>query len=185
MKTKIGMVTFLLISFILLSFGSIVSATVPELSNPYPTDTLTGVDVLQSSVNVTVYDLETKFNWTIQGTYITNTGANDESNGSKTANLITPLPFSTVITWYVNVSDNATTDWTNATYTFTTRSQARLSEHTTDPSQILLVSVLVTVLMLGLVIYVMKSFKDKTFKFETFIKVLIAVIVISIAVSFL
>ncbi len=92
----------------------------PTLSNENPADDLGNVAITQATVSVTIEDIET-FDWTIQGQYITNTGANDASNGSKSANTITPLPCSTDIVWYINVTDGI--DWTNATYNFTTRSQ--------------------------------------------------------------
>jgi len=182
---KIGIVTFLFLSFVLFSFSSLAyaSATVPALSNESPTNSSTGVDISQSTVNVTIYDLEETFNWTIQGLYITNGGATGESNGSKSANTITPLPFNTEIEWVVNVTDG--TNWTNATYSFTTRTEQRMTEHFTDPSKILLVGLVSIFLFLGMVMYAIKSIKEKTFKLETFITLLIAVIVISIAVSFL
>lgn len=156
---------------------------IPELSNEHPVDTTTNVDVLQSTVDVTIYHFGQTFNWTIQGLYITNAGANGASNGSKSANTITPLPYETLVTWYVNVTDG--TNWTNASYSFTTRAEVRLTEHFTDPSTILLCGLVSIFLMLGIVVYAIKTIKEKTFKIETFITMMIAVIVIIIALSFI
>ncbi|MBN2065965.1 MAG: PKD domain-containing protein [Candidatus Thermoplasmatota archaeon] len=46
------------------------------------------------------------FNWTIEGKYIENTGVNDDEAGTKTANILTPLNYSTEVIWYVNVTVN-------------------------------------------------------------------------------
>jgi len=72
------------------------------------------------SVNITDLDADT-FNWTIEGQYVTNTGQNDETNGTKTANLILPLPYDAVVYWYVNATDGY--EWTRAIYHFTVRGQ--------------------------------------------------------------
>ena len=181
----------IVLTILLFSFGSIVSGslTVPELSNEYPTDGSINIDVLlQSTVNVTIYDLEEKFNWTIQGDFLTNSFANLASNGSKSANIITPLDYSTVYTWYVNVTDNITGEygnWTNATYSFTTRAEARLTEHFTDTSKILLIGLVSILLLLGLIVYAIKTMKEKTFEIKTFITMFIAVVVITVILSFL
>lgn len=171
--------------FLLFSFSGLVSgsATVPALSNESPTDNLTNVDITQSTVNVTIYDLEETFNWTIQGLYITNAGANGASNGSKSANTITPLPFNTLIIWYINVTDG--TNWTNATYSFTTRTEQRLTEHFSDPSKILLVGLVSIFLLLGLVMYAIKTFKAGTFEFKTFITLFFGIVIITVVLSFL
>ena len=175
----------ILFMFLLFSFCSIVTAsgTVPVLSNESPTDNLSGVDILKSTVNVTIYDLEETFNWTIQGKYITNAGVNGASNGSKSANTITPLPYNTEVIWYVNVTDG--TNWSNATYSFTTRTEQRLTEHFTDPSKILLAGLVAIILLLGLVLYAIDSFIKGTFEFKTFITLFFGVVVITVVLSFL
>ena len=86
------------------------------------------------------------------------------------------------------MDSNATggaSNYTNATYTFTTRSEQRMTEHFTDPSKVLLVGLTSLLLFLGMLVYAIKSIKEKTFKTETFITLLVAVIVITIAVSFI
>lgn len=123
-KTMSFTITVILFVFILFSFVNIgVSPYVdPTFSNPYPTDDMVNVDVMQSTVNITIYHPYDPFNWTIEGTYITNTGANGESNGSKIANTITPLPYNTKIMWYVNVTHSHSPEipQANRTYNFTT-----------------------------------------------------------------
>ncbi|EMR74269.1 protein of unknown function (DUF2341), partial [Thermoplasmatales archaeon SCGC AB-539-N05] len=95
---------------------------VPTQTGENPSDNSGNIEPSQATVNVTINDPdEDTFNWTIQGQYITNTGANGASNGSKSANTITPLPYNTNIIWYVNVTDGH--DWTNATYNFTVREE--------------------------------------------------------------
>ena len=92
----------------------------PVLSGENPSNGATSVEITQSTVNVTITDAEgDPMDWTIQGQYVTNTGANGATNGSVSANLITPLPYGTTVTWYVNVTDGY--DWTNETYHLTTR----------------------------------------------------------------
>jgi len=94
----------------------------PVLSWEIPADDSGNIDIMQATVNVTIRDPEgDSFNWTIEGLYVTNTGQNNDVNGSKSANLITPLPYDTDIVWFVNVTDGVS--WTNATYNFITRIQ--------------------------------------------------------------
>jgi len=99
--------------------GSYTVNLAPIQTGETPIDDSGNIDVYQAIVNVTINDPEgDTFNWTIQGTYITNNASNDDTNGSKQANLITPLPYGTNIIWYVNVTDG--NSWTNQTYNFTT-----------------------------------------------------------------
>ena len=92
------------------------------MSGEIPAHTSINVDKNKASVNVTIADPDgDTFNWTIHGTYVNTNSANGATNGSKTATLITPLAYGTVITWYVNATDGI--DWTNATYSFTVRSE--------------------------------------------------------------
>ena len=94
----------------------------PLLSGENPLDDSGNIDVMQAMVNVTIRDPEgDSFNWTIEGLYVTNSGQDNDVNGSKSASLITPLPYDTDIVWFVNVTDGVS--WTNVTYNFTTRFQ--------------------------------------------------------------
>jgi len=94
----------------------------PLLSGEKPLDDSGNIDIMQAMVNVTIRDPEgDSFNWTIEGLYVTNAGQDNDVNGSKSASLITPLPYDTDIVWFVNVTDGIS--WTNATYNFTTRVQ--------------------------------------------------------------
>ncbi len=94
----------------------------PAQSSETPTDNTDDVDIDRSTVSTSISDPEgDKLDWTIQGTYIQNTAGNNENNGTKTANLLTPLPFNTNIIWYVNTTDGY--NWNNQTYNFTTRNQ--------------------------------------------------------------
>jgi hypothetical protein len=93
----------------------------PVQTGETPADDSGNIDITQATVNVTITDPDGNvFNWTIEGQYVNNNNGNNDTNGSKSATLITPLPTGTNITWYVNVSDGYT--WTNATYNFTTKS---------------------------------------------------------------
>jgi len=90
----------------------------PNISSPNPTDGQSGVSRSLSSVSVTISDIENVFNWTIQGSFLTNSQGSNANNGSKTANVPSTLSYSTTYTWYVNVSDGY--QWTNDSFTFTT-----------------------------------------------------------------
>ena len=94
---------------------------IPTQSSESPTDDTGNISITQATVSLTIEDVEDTFDWTIQGQYITNTGANGALNGSKSANVITPLGYNTDVIWYVNVTDGY--NWTNATYNFTSRLQ--------------------------------------------------------------
>jgi PKD repeat protein len=81
-----------------------------------PANGSTGVNINQSTVSAYISALayhtsgnETSaalipFNWTIEGQYVSPNGTNKDTAGRKTANLTTPLPYSTEIIWYVNVT---------------------------------------------------------------------------------
>jgi len=92
------------------------------VDNESPSENETEIDKMRSTVNVTVEDLDgDTINWTIHGMNIIQNSSSYDINGSKSANLTTPLPYDTNIIWYVNVTDGY--DWTNETYNFTTRSK--------------------------------------------------------------
>ena len=94
----------------------------PIQSSEDPTDNTGNVDKAYSQVSIDIADPEGDLmDYTIEGQYVTNVDISDASNGTYTANLITPLPYDTNIIWYVNVTDGI--DWTNATYNFTVRSE--------------------------------------------------------------
>ncbi|HWR26850.1 MAG TPA: DUF2341 domain-containing protein, partial [Candidatus Thermoplasmatota archaeon] len=94
----------------------------PVFSGENPADNTGNIGINTPSVNVLILDPDGDvFDWMIQGQYVTNAGANDASNGTKSASLITPLPFSTNVIWYVNATDGV--GWARMVYNFTTRSQ--------------------------------------------------------------
>jgi hypothetical protein len=92
----------------------------PVIINENPEDGDTGIDKLYSHLSVDIEDPEGDLmNWTIEGQYITNDGDYYSGNTTIFANLITPLPYDTLITWYVNVTDGF--GWIREVFTFTTR----------------------------------------------------------------
>ena len=94
----------------------------PVISFEVPADDSINIEITQAIVNVTIEDPEgDPIDWTIEGIYVNDASGLNESNGSKQASLIIPLPFDTSIVWYVNASDG--TNFTNVVYDFTTRSQ--------------------------------------------------------------
>lgn len=101
------------------------------LSNELPTNGSSPIDIMQSSVSILLSDNESDtISYMIHSPYLTNESGSG-GNNTYTASVITPLPFDTVITWYVNATDGF--EWTNATYQFTTREQYI----PTDPTNVL------------------------------------------------
>lgn len=93
-----------------------------SFSNEDPTDTATGIDKNYDEVSVDIADGDgDSFDYTIEGTYLTDASGNGVTDGTYTATLDAELPYDTVITWYVNATDGH--DWTREVYTFTVRSE--------------------------------------------------------------
>ena len=108
-------------SFYTVGYNEILGNHPPQLSGEAPVNTTIDISVHQATVNVTVNDPEgDSFNWTIEGAYVNEAAGNNAFNGSKSATLITPLPYETQIIWYVNCTDNESGYWKNVTYSFTT-----------------------------------------------------------------
>ena len=89
----------------------------PEITDETPTHLSMNVSISTSQVSVLINDTDSTFNWTIEGSFLTNNNSNGDTNGTKTAN-IGSLNWSTLYTWYVNVTDG--TNILNETYIFTT-----------------------------------------------------------------
>jgi PKD repeat protein len=97
-----------------------------------PANNSMGINISQSTVSVNIDAIlviisghegsltPIPFNWTIEGNYVNANGANNDTAGTKIANLITPLPYSTQIVWYVNVIANGVKE--NKVFYFTTQS---------------------------------------------------------------
>ena len=97
-----------------------LSNLAPVLSGEVPVDDATGVDIDQATVSVLIEDPEgNSFDWSIEGAYINDASGSDEGNGTKSATVLTPLPYDTLITWFVNASDGM--DSVAVVYVFTTR----------------------------------------------------------------
>jgi len=94
----------------------------PIFSNEVPLNNSLSIKITQATVNVTIIDpQDDPFDWTIEGLYVNDASGNDDVNGSKSATLITPLPFGTDIIWYVNATDGVNS--TYEIYNFKTRSE--------------------------------------------------------------
>ena len=111
------------------SFGGSVEVTdgnpSPILTNETPSDTATGISTSLSQVSVNISDNEHDFNFTIQGSFLSNVLGNNQANGTKSASVSGSLSYSTEYTWYVNSTDGNT--WTNETYTFTTCAEPNIT----------------------------------------------------------
>jgi hypothetical protein len=114
--------------FIMLLFTNVAMAVAPTLSNEVPTDASTLWEMSTTSINVTIKDIDTNFNYTIDTSPdIGNSSGFNVTNGSKTCS-ISGLAYSTTYTWTINASDFNGTGYINESYTFTTR-DAKLREN--------------------------------------------------------
>ena len=92
----------------------------PELSDENPSDKSKSISITCPRVAITVTDAEgDPFNVSIHGDYVNDIYLTNQSNGTFTATLTTPLPDLTEICWHVNVSD-LQGRWVNKTYQFRT-----------------------------------------------------------------
>ena len=97
----------------------------PEQSNPNPTNSSTNVNTTtQTNVSIYLSDDSGTFNFTIEGSFLSNVDLTDQSNGTYNAT-ISLLNYSTTYYWYVNVTDGY--NWTNATYHFETEDEVQIN----------------------------------------------------------
>ena len=184
-KTKIILTT--LVCFMLLfSLSATVYGAVPDVptivtpvdgaTNVEPTTTLTChiVDLDGDTMNVSFYWTDDTLIQTLL----------NQANDSDVVTSSLNLDYNTLYTWYV-IANDSTNENQSTNWTFTTRTIQRLSENFDDTPRIIIVTLTAIILFLGLIGYILKTFKDKTFEVETFIKLLIVVIFIVIMVSFL
>jgi len=98
-----------------------------------PANGTTGVSRLTDIINITIEDPEGDLiNWTIETNLSDSSSGNNEGNGSKSCDTVDPLPPSTNITWWVNVTDGY--NWTNASYWFVTAANSVPAFSDEDPS---------------------------------------------------
>ena len=91
----------------------------PELSDENPPDKSKSISITCPRVAITVTDTEgDPFNVSIHGDYVNDIYLTNQSNGTFTATLTTPLPDLTDICWHVNVDSQGR--WVNETYQFRT-----------------------------------------------------------------
>jgi len=90
-----------------------------RIASESPVNGATDEDVDISNVSVLINASGGSFNWTIEGSFLTNNNSDSDSNGTKTATIPAELDYDTTYTWYVNVTDGVT--WCNKTFTFRTR----------------------------------------------------------------
>jgi hypothetical protein len=111
------------------SFGGSVEVTdvniPPILSDETPSNQSTSIPISLSNVSITINDDENNFYYEINGSFLTDTSADAQTNGTFIADVTSELSYSTTYTWYVNTTDANT--WTNATYTFTTQSEPNVT----------------------------------------------------------
>lgn len=115
------------------TFTSEVDPTdrLPLLSQPVPVNNSTQVDVFRNNISITVEDPDgDMLTTTLQGACVDNKIVTNHGNSTVNASLLTPLPYNTTITWFVNVSDHRYYPVT-AYYEFTTRNKYFPSAPTT------------------------------------------------------
>lgn len=162
------------ILFLMLLFSNVAMAVAPVLSNEFPSDDGTLWDLTTTTINVTLTDIDSDINWTIDTSPdIGNSSGFLGKNGSKTCT-ISGLLFSTTYTWTVNASDGNGTGYTNTSFTFTTRT-AKLRENSElNLPEKAVVGVIGVVILIGFIYVVLKmKFEDE----KTFAKLLIGLIV--------
>lgn len=175
--------------FVMLLFTGIASAwDVPVLSNEVPSDGSTLWDMDTTSVNVTIYTANTSTNWTIDFTPdIGSSIGTYGENGSKTC-AISGMLFGTTYTWVVSSFNANGTDvsanYTNATYTFTTR-PAKLRENAvfTDMEKAI-VGVVGIIILIGFLYIVLKTdYKKDESLAKIFITLMIALALLTVIFS--
>jgi hypothetical protein len=91
----------------------------PMLSGENPQKGAVEVSLDYEYVSINIIDMQgDPMDWKIHGNYVTYTETFNDENGTKQSAINTPLPSSTNITWYVNVTDGDY--WVNQTYWFWT-----------------------------------------------------------------
>lgn len=169
-------ISFGILFIMLLAFSSISLAVAPTLTNQSPANASTLWDMDTTTISLNINCTSGTFNWTLDTSPdIGNSSGYTASNGSKTCT-ISGLLYSTTYTWIVN-STNGTL-WTNATYTFTTRT-AKLREN-----DVFNYAEKAVIGILGIVIIIAFLYAIMHFKFEkegSLAKLLI-VVVLSLAI---
>ena len=76
----------------------------PVFSNEQPASGTTNIPINTNSVSIDISD-ESSIDWTIEGKYIQDTGGTNTGSGTKTASLVSDIPYGTRVIWYVNATD--------------------------------------------------------------------------------
>jgi len=93
-----------------------------EQSSEVPINETPNINILQDIVNIYLSDNESDMiHFTIESIYFITNVSDSGYNDTYMATLDTPLPYDTVINWYVNATDGFV--WTNRSYWFRTRDQ--------------------------------------------------------------
>lgn len=142
---------------VMMLFTGMASAVAPVLSNEVPSDGSTLWDLTTTSVNVTMTDVDSDINWTIDfSPDIGNSSATLAKNGSKTC-AISGMLYGTTYTWTVSAMDANGSAYTNASYTFTTR-PAKLRENAEfNVVEKAIVGVVGIIILIGFLFIVLKT----------------------------
>ena len=175
--------------FVMLLFTGMASAwDVPVLSNEVPSNGSTLWDMGTASVNVTMYNANTSLNWTIDFTPdIGNSSGTYGENGSKTCT-ISGMLYSTTYTWVVSSFNANGTDvadnYTNASYTFTTR-PAKLRENAEfNVVEKAIIGVVGIIILIGFLFIVIKmDFKKEGALAKALVGLLIALALLTVIFS--
>ncbi len=94
----------------------------PFLTNEVPENNSLNIDIYYDNISVLIEDENNEnFNYSIQGKYVLDNIETNSSNGIKSVELITPLPYNESICWYVNTTNS--NKWNNKTFVFKTRNK--------------------------------------------------------------
>lgn len=167
-------VSFGILFIMLLAFSSIGLAVAPVHSNESPSDDGTLWELSGATWNLTLTDIDSTFNWSIDTSPdVGNSSGFESANGSKSCSL-SGLLYSTTYRVYVNATSNASAEWTNASYNFTTR-PAKLRENSAlNGVEQAIVGVVGIVIILGLLYLIMKTDYKKD---GTLAKLLVGIII--------
>jgi parallel beta-helix repeat protein len=97
----------------------VISINPPRFSNVYPTYMQQGLSINTGTVSIRI-ECEDTFDWTIEGEFISNTGATGASSGVKIAALLRPLPYYQKVIFYINATNTEHGSFISGIYCFMT-----------------------------------------------------------------
>jgi len=158
----------------------------PTLSNEVPSDGSTLWDMPSTTFNITITDVDTNFNWSIDTSPdVGNSSSFNATNGSKTCAL-SGLAYSTTYTVTVNATSFNESSTVEETYTFTTKVAKLRENENLNFAEKGLVGVVGIFIIIGVIYVIIYSPKNKDVPIaQLLIAIMIAVIFLIIIFSVL